>query len=88
MALKCLIQTAENLAKMSGVSGLPEGPVCPDFIRPSAFQERFVRTLYSALSQPQNRENRSKKLKKAQKRTKCVSETTLDVLDADDIMES
>ena len=70
MALKCLIQTAENLAKMSGVSGLPEGPVCPDFIRPSAFQKRFVRTLYSAFSQPENRE---KKLKNAPKRPKVRS---------------
>ena len=68
MALKCLIQTAENLAKMSGVSGLPEGPVCPDFIRPSAFQKRFVRTLYSALSQPQNRQKRSKTPKNPPKR--------------------
>ena len=88
MALKGLIQTAENLAKMSGVSGLPEGPVCPDFIRPSAFQKRFVRTLYSASSQPQNRENRSKMLKNAQKRTRYVSEITVGVLDADNPMES
>ena len=86
MALKCLIQTAENLAKMSGVSGLPEGPVCPDFIRPSAFQKRFVRTLYSALSQPQNRENRSKTPPNAQKRAKYVLETIVGVLDADNLM--
>ena len=88
MALKCLIQTAENLAKMSGVSGLPEGPVCPDFIRPSAFQKRFVRTLYSALSQPQNRENRSKTPQNAQKRAKYVLETIVGVLDADNLMQS
>ena len=86
MALKCLIQTAENLAKMSGVSGLPEGPVCPDFIRPSAFQKRFVRTLYSALSQPQNRQKRSKSPKNPPKRAKYVLETIVGVLDADNLM--
>ena len=86
MALKCLIQTAENLAKMSGVSGLPEGPVCPDFIRPSAFQKRFVRTLYSALSQPQNRQKRSKTPKNTPKRPKYVLETIVGVLDADNLM--
>ena len=88
MALKCLIQTAENLAKMSGVSGLLEGPACPDFIRPSAFQKRFVRTLYSALSQPQNREKRSKTPKNTPKRPKYVLETIVGVLDADNLMQS
>ena len=86
MALKCLIQTAENLAKMSGVSGLPEGPVCPDFIRPSAFQKRFVRTLYSALSQPQNHQKRSKTPKNPPKRAQYVLETIIGVLDADNLM--
>ena len=88
IALKCLIQTAENLAKMSGVSGLPEGPVCPDFIRPSAFQKRFVRTLYPAPSQPQNREKRSKTPKNLPKPAKYVLETIVGVLDADNFMQS
>ena len=87
MALKCLIQTAENLAKMSGVSGLPEGPVCPDFIRPSAFQKRFVRTLYSAFSQPENREKRSKTPQNAPKCAQYVSETIVGVLEADNLTE-